>query len=422
MFEIGLDISSSKINAVECHKTNKGIFIKNAGIIDIEPHAISNGELVDSVVLAEGLKNLWKNSKFQKKEINLGLANTKLSIKEIDLPVTDDKEIENAIKYQIEDYFPIAKDNLIFDYYVIEKKNGASKVMVIGALKHIINNYIETVQSAGFTINSIDLNCFALFRAVNYLYNLKSLKLSDSEKIFCLVYFGQEVSIVEFADENEIRYPRFMTTSLNSYLENLLRKLKTPVEDPLKIIKEFDFEKLLIKEYKKNIPGADQKEATFKEEEINESFKEEPASNPLEESEDLLQQKIEPVYDQSDSAVNSAVINSDAFNEKNKLSEIKDSLKISANQLVNEIIRSIDHFQQENSGIKIEKILIGGEELLNLDKYIEKNTKLVLERIDISKLIPADLFKKNASLKDEDRSNLNSRLLIGCGLAIRGIK
>ena len=94
MFEIGLDISSSKISAVECFKTNKGIFIKNAGTIDIEPHAIAGGELVDSIVLVDGLKKLWKNFKFQKKEVNLGLASTKLVIKEIELPVTEDKEIE----------------------------------------------------------------------------------------------------------------------------------------------------------------------------------------------------------------------------------------------------------------------------------------------------------------------------------------
>jgi hypothetical protein len=29
--------------------------------------------------------------------------------------------------------------------------------------------------------------------------------LSESGKSFCLVYFGQEVSIIEFADENELK-------------------------------------------------------------------------------------------------------------------------------------------------------------------------------------------------------------------------
>lgn len=422
MFEIGLDISSSKISAVECYKTNKGIFIKNAGIIDIEPHAIAGGELVDSIVLVEGLKNLWKNFKFQKKEVNLGLANTKLSIKEIDLPVTDDKEIENAIKYQIEDFFPIAKDNLVFDYYVIEKKAGSSKVMVIGALKHTINNYIEAVQSAGLIINSIDLNCFAFYRAANYVYNFKNLRLPESGRSFCLVYFGQEVSIVEFADENEIRYPRFMNSSINSYIENLSRKMKTSNDDLLKIIKEFDFEKLLIKENKKNTVYNSWQKEPSNEVDIKKADMEEPVLSAGEEFKKIIEEKINSSLDQFKTAGPAPVIDLQNVKEEENLAEIRDSLKISANKLVNEITRSIDHFLQENRSIKIEKILISGEKLINLDKYIEKNSKLAVERIDISKLIPADLLKKNTVFKEEDLADINGRLIISSGLALRGAR
>ncbi|MHB1376825.1 MAG: pilus assembly protein PilM, partial [Candidatus Humimicrobiaceae bacterium] len=399
-----------------------GIFIKNAGIIDIEPHAVANGELVDSIVLVDGLKNLWKNFKFQKKEVNLGLSNTKLVIKEIELPVTEDKEIENALKYQIEDYLPILKENLVFDYYVIEKKSGASKVMIIGALKNMIDNYIEAVQSAGLIINSIDLNCFAFYRAVNYVNNFKNLRLSGSNKSFCLVYYGQEVSIVEFADENELRNPRFLNISVNNYIENLGRKINTSNEELLRIIKEFDFEKLLIKETKKKAELS-----SIQKEIINEAV---PTENKIsgsvlhadEEFKKTIEESINSGLDSFKTTVSGPVSDLQEVKEVENLAEIRDSLKISANQLVNEITRSIDHFLQENRSINIEKILISGEQLINMDKYIEKNSKLPVERIDISKMVPADLFKKNAAFKADDLSDINSRLIIGSGLALRGIK
>jgi type IV pilus assembly protein PilM len=421
MFEIGLDISSNRISAVECFKTNKGIFIKNAGIIDIEPHAITAGELVDSIVLIDGLKNLWKNFKFQKKEVNLGLANTKLVIKEVELPVTDDKEIENAIKYQIEDYLPISKDNLIFDFYVIEKTEGSSKVMIVGALKNMINNYIEAVQSAGLVINSIDLNCFAFFRAVNYVYNFRNLKLLESGKSFCLVYFGNEISIIEFADENEIRYPRFLNVSINNYIENLSHKLKATNEELLKIIKEFDFEKLLIKDYKKKADSRDQQKGIDNGAKIKKTEIEDPGLNTYEEFEKkVIEEKIMTNSDQPAGGSNADVLNLNDTEEN--FPEIRDSLRVSANQLVNEVSRSIDHFLQENRNIKIEKILISGERLNNLDGYIGKNLKLSVERIDISKLMPADFTKKNLLFKPDDLSDISSRLVIGSGLALRGIK
>lgn len=421
MFEIGLDISSNKISAVECFKTNKGIFIKNAGIIDIEPHAVANGELVDSIVLVDGLKNLWKNFKFQKKEVNLGLSNTKLVIKEIELPVTEDKEIENAINYQIEDYFPIAKENLVFDYYVIEKKSGSSKVMIIGALKNMINNYIEAVQSAGLIINSIDLNCFAFYRAASYVNNFKNLKLSESGKNVCLVYFGQEVSIVEFADENELRYPRFMNISINNYIENLGHKTNASNEELLSIIKEFDFEKLLIKETKKKAELLSIQKESFGETVPEENKIPESYVQPGEDSKEAVEENIKTGPDSFETSV--SVTESGIHGvEEVDLTEIRDSLKISANQLVNEISRSIDHFLQENRDFKVEKILISGEKLINMDKYIEKNSKLPVERIDISKMIQSDLFKKNTAIKTDDLSDIGNRLIISTGLALRGIK
>jgi Tfp pilus assembly PilM family ATPase len=102
--------------------------------------------------------------------------------------------------------------------------------------------------------------------------------------------------------------------------------------------------------------------------------------------------------------------------------KIKDSLKISANQLVNEIIRSNDHFLQENRDLKINKILIAGENLKNIDKYIEKNLKIPVERISINKIIYNDLLKKNNLFKEGNLDNLANNLIIPTGLALRGIK
>jgi len=421
MFEIGLDISSNKLSAVECIKTTKGVFIKNYGIIDIEPHAITNGELIDSIVLIDGLKDLWKFFKLKKKEVNLGLSNTKLIIKEIELPVTDDKEIENALKYQIEDYFPIAKENLVFDYYIISKTAGSSKIMIIGALKNMIDNYAEAVQSAGLIINSIDLNCFALYRSANYVNNFKSLKLLESGKNICLVYFGQEVSIIEFADENELRYPRFMNDSVNNFAENLGRKLKISNEELLKIVKEFDFKKLMIKEIKKNASPIILQKETANADSVIENNKQEPVLSVDEEFKNIVEEKIysdidSPKIDFPDSAP------IQANQKEEETAEIKNSLKVSANHLIIEINRSIDHFFQENRNIKLEKILISGEKLINMDKYIEKDLKLPVERIDIEKLIPENIIKNNTELKNEDSSDLSSRLVIACGLALRGIK
>jgi len=452
MFEIGLDLSSNKISAVELFKKRNDIYIKNAGIVDIEPHAISSGELVDSVVLTNGLKELWKNFKFQKKIINIGLSGIKLIIKEIELPLTEDKDIERAINFQIDEYIPFPKENIIFDFYTIEKGSNSSKIMLIGVMKNVINSFVKAVEDAGLKVNSVDLNCFAFYRALNFLYNFKKLLLAESNSSLCLIYFGIDTSIIEFAYNNEVRYPRFINSSINSFIDNLNKKLNLPMDELKRKIFEFDFELLLMKESKKK-KDEDNKNIN-QEQEINNSLKslnEDNKNNSINNlnsnndaaneigsnlSSDYLNDNISNEEGNKINNIQNTeeVKNFGDLDQKNKnvvtekdniedLSlKIKDSLKISANQLVNEIIRSNDHFLQENRDLKINKILIAGENLKNIDKYIEKNLKIPVERISINKIIYNDLLKKNNLFKEGNLDNLANNLIIPTGLALRGIK
>jgi len=390
MFEIGLDLSSYKINASEFTRSRNELILKNIGFKDLEPHSIVGGEIIDSIVLVNGLKELWKNFKFKNKSVNIGLSGIKNIIKEIELPVIDEKEIENAIKYQVNDFLPIAKDNLIFDYYVIEKRPSSVKIMLVGVLKSMINNVLETVNSAGLNVNSIDLNCFSLYRIIKHSLDLKQSFEEKDKKTICSVYIGNDVSIIEFYINNEIRYPRFISSSVNTFIENLKKKLKSESIDVMAIINSFDFEILNLKEAKKIKTISEKNE----------------------------QSANDDTYDKNNK--NTDNIEEDLKETEKLLS--RESMKLSANQLINEISRSIDHFLQENRENEIEKIIISGENFKNLDKYIENNIKHPIERFDICSKFSTDIYKKSNILKEINISDLSNRMLLSCGLAIRGFK
>lgn len=111
---------------------------------------------------------------------------------------------------------------------------------------------------------------------------------------------------------------------------------------------------------------------------------------------------------------------SEKTGDKNTL--IKDSVKISANQLINEITRSIEHFLQENRSFSIEEIMLCGENLKNMEKYISKNLKYNLKRIDLTAKFLPDILKRSFLFKDIDKSKIADSMILSCGLALRGMK
>ena len=114
MAAVGIDISSNNITLVELSRSRKGIMIKNAAGFEIEKESIKKGELQDPVALSIGLKESWKKNRFSGRDVYIGLSNLKSIVREVELPLVNKEEINNSLKYQINDFMPIPKDNILF--------------------------------------------------------------------------------------------------------------------------------------------------------------------------------------------------------------------------------------------------------------------------------------------------------------------
>ncbi len=386
MFEVGLEFDSEKINAVVFTQKRSKLFLRNCGFAEIEKHAVDVIKIIDPITFASSLKELWKNFKFKNKIVNIGISDTGIVVKEIDIPAVDDKEIDNAIRYQLEEFIPIPKENIIYDYYIIEKKKSTATVMLVGILKDIVYKIIPAFKSAGLKINSIEASCFSIFRLADYYFDFKNKYKNNRNKADCLVYFGNEMSIIELANITGLRYPRFIKSSVLSFKKDLIKKTAMASDEAEKLLKDFDL-------------------GIFLKEEIKEA----PALTS-----EALQNENET------DSVKASGKHSNGIQSHNN--HVKDSIRLSANQLVNEISRSIEHFLQENRSYDIDNIYFCGRNIKNLEKYLAENLKYNLKRVDLTDKYLTDFLKKNRLFKDTEYAKISESILVSSGLALRGLK
>jgi type IV pilus assembly protein PilM len=391
MLSVGLDISSNNITIIEVLKNRKGIAVKNAVTFEIPKDAIKKGELQDPVVLSKGLREAWKKFKISGRNVFVGLSNLKAIVKEVELPLIDDNEIRNSLKYQINDFIPIPKDNILYDYYIMEKQKSSSKIMLVGAMKSMVMNVIEAVKGAGLISQAIDLNCFSLFRTLDHVYNF-----SKNKNTLCAVNIGHDISIIEIIENNTLKFPRFLSDSISGFTDNIGRMTNSVGDIPAKVIDNFDFSNLLkgstvIKKTKQLVKS-----------DTNENIKtpKENKSAPKERKVETDKDRIKIVMD-----------------DENTIKTIANT----ADNLINEIKMSIEHYIQENSKTKIEKIVLAGNNLLNFDKYIKQETNYKVEKLDCSDSFDLDSLKKNPAYSSfSDLYKILNPLAIG--MALRGIK
>jgi len=373
MLSVGLDLSSNEISIVGMSKRRGSFYIANAALSEVAGNSIENGEIKDTVALSKGLQEIWKKYKIPERKVYVGISNQKAIVKEIKLPITDEKDLASSIKYQIGDFMPIPKDNLLYDYYIMEKGDDFSRIMLAGALKSMILNVVESIKNAGLVTQAIDLNCFALHRVINCVYNLKSKKKEEKNvKSYCVVSLGREISIVEIIMGEVLKYPRFTSVSAKTFINAFAKKDKKGKKHYEDVVAKFDFNSVLAAKTKKS----------------KDNF-------PAEEN-------------------NSA--NRDS--EENKTNTIMEN---TANMMINEIKTSIGHFLEENPKLKIEKIILAGERIANLDRYIEEKIDYKVELLNISDNFSFDYIKRKSFLADKDLESVANKLGLGIGTAIRGL-
>ena len=168
---VGLELGSSQIAAA--HVTNNGS--KKLHKLHREPlpaGIMSGGEVRDPVALGAALASFFAKYDLPKKNVRLGLANTRVGVRLIEIAgVDDDQQLANAIGFRANELLSIPIDEAVMDYHVVgEERDEAGtlnrSIVVAIAYRESLDRYLTATDAAGLSVAGVDLEAFALLRAL----------------------------------------------------------------------------------------------------------------------------------------------------------------------------------------------------------------------------------------------------------------
>ena len=168
---VGIDLEQSSIAGVQVKGAGQGYSLTHAAVRALPEGLVFEGEVVDVDGLAAELKTFWKESGFSGKRFSLGVANQKIVVRTMEFPIIDAKELRAAIEFQAQEAIPIPLEDAILDFQVLatvpsEDGAGRQKVLIVAAQRDMIAQFVEAAKKAGLSVDGIDLQAFALMRAV----------------------------------------------------------------------------------------------------------------------------------------------------------------------------------------------------------------------------------------------------------------
>jgi type IV pilus assembly protein PilM len=168
---VGLKIGASQLAAARVSNNGAAELLQVARE-PLSPGIVVGGELRDPDALALALKDFFAKHKLPKRGVRLGIANNRIGVRTFDVAGIDDqKQLDNAIRFRAQETLPIPIDEAVLDYQVLgesanEDGQVSKRVLLVVAYREQIDRYTEACKKAGIVLLGIDLEAFALLRAL----------------------------------------------------------------------------------------------------------------------------------------------------------------------------------------------------------------------------------------------------------------
>jgi type IV pilus assembly protein PilM len=234
---VGLDIQPGYVSAVQA-RVNGSILVQRAAGMPLPPDTVREGEVLDGGVLAETLRELFADSRLDKR-VRVGVANQRTVLRTLELPpITDRKELATAVRFQAEDQVPMPLDNAVLDFHplgVIDTPAGPrQRVIVVAAQRDMIERLLSAVRGAGLRPEGIDLSAFALIR---------SLYRADEEHAGRVLYLNVGgLTNMAIAEGTVCRFTRVVSGGLESIATEIAERHGIKLQEARDLLASVDLE------------------------------------------------------------------------------------------------------------------------------------------------------------------------------------
>jgi type IV pilus assembly protein PilM len=167
--QIGLDIGSMSIRAVETTRGKEGAAVTNFGHAPLPEGTVQGGVIVDDNAVTRELKQLWASRKFRTRKVVLGMTNPQVVVREMAVANLPARELRKSLPFQVRDSLPLAAERSLLDFYPLEDpgRNETVRGLLIAAPKDAVLTAVHAIERAGLHVARVDLASFALLRSAS---------------------------------------------------------------------------------------------------------------------------------------------------------------------------------------------------------------------------------------------------------------
>ena len=233
----GFDIGSRTVKFVQLSGHADRPQITGYGYAGFQADSIIEGIISEPEAIAAAVKPAMEKpsaGRITAKRVALSLPVAKVFTRILQLPPMTSADLEQAVRFEAEQYVPVPINDLYIDYEVIQpidaKASEHIDVLMVAAPRAIVDSYIKLLDLLNLEIDSIETGLTAIIRAM--------ISAKRSNQTALVIDFGSSAADLAIFDQ-VIRVTGTVSVGGDTLTKELVEKLKITADQANEIKYKF---------------------------------------------------------------------------------------------------------------------------------------------------------------------------------------
>ncbi len=165
----GLDLGESSVKVFQLEKDGDIDRIRSFSVREIGAGYIENGQIIEAEKLSKAICETISSAgpkKINTKKVICSIPESKVFLRTIDIPIIEETEAAEAIKWEIEAGIPLEIDKVYFDWQFLEQKDGKQRVLTVAVSREVVDNLVTVLESCGLSVCGMEMESVATARSI----------------------------------------------------------------------------------------------------------------------------------------------------------------------------------------------------------------------------------------------------------------
>ena len=234
-----IDFGACSIKVAKLHKISGGYELDNYGAKFSLKESIANGEILNPIAVADVLIELLRESGIKDRRAIIAITGQKVIIREIVLPIMEDKELMAGVMWEAPKYVPYDLDESIIDAEKVEEfeekdGNKMMRVLLVATPKNIIDPYMEVLKKTKIIPKVVDVVSSANIRTFDHYLSDKE-EDEDRSIVDIILSIGASGTILTLVEKKSLKFTRNILIGGNDITKEIAKTLNITFEEAEKI-------------------------------------------------------------------------------------------------------------------------------------------------------------------------------------------